>query len=157
MNFFKTFITGSVILGGLLVSSCDSKLDVQPRNSLDSQQALTTQTDLQALLVGAYDALGSSALYGGDIQRNGELLGDNGETTWDGTFIDPGQIYRKQILVTNGDVAGMWLSAYNTINVCNTVLANLSLATETTERDRIEAEAKFIRGSLYFELVRLFC
>lgn len=156
MNFIKTFITGSMLLGGLLVSSCDSKLDVQPRNSLGSEQALKTQEDLQALLVGVYDALGSSALYGGDMARNAELIADNGETTWDGTFIDPGEIYRKQILVTNNDVSGMWLAAYNTINVCNTVLANLSLATETAEQNRIEAEAKFVRGSLYFELVRFY-
>ena len=145
-----------MLLGGLLVSSCDSKLDVQPRNSLGSEQALKTQEDLQALLVGVYDALGSSALYGGDMARNAELLADNGETTWDGTFIDPGEIYRKQILVTNNDVSGMWLAAYNTINVCNTVLVNLSLATETAEQNRIEAEAKFVRGSLYFELVRFY-
>lgn len=156
MKFIKSFITGSVLVSGLLLSSCDKKLDVQPRNSLGAEQALQTQEDLQALLVGCYDALGSSALYGGDMARNAELLGDNGETTWDGTFIDPGEIYRKQILVTNNDVAAMWLAAYSTINNCNTVLANLNLATETAERNRIEGEAKFIRGSLYFELVRFY-
>lgn len=144
------------MVGGLLFSSCDSKLDVKPRNSLGSEQALQTQNDLQALLVGAYDALGSGSLYGGDMARNAELLADNGETTWDGTFASPGEIYRKQILVTNGDVAGMWLAAYNTINVCNTVLANLNLATEAAVRNRIEGEAKFIRGAVYFELVRFF-
>ncbi|OIN59309.1 RagB/SusD family nutrient uptake outer membrane protein [Arsenicibacter rosenii] len=156
MKTYKLFITGSLLVGGLLFSSCDNKLDVQPRNSLDSKDALKTQTDLQALLVGAYDALGDGDLYGGNLQRNAELLGDNGEATWDGTFIDPGQIYRKQILVTNQDVANMWISAYSTINICNTVLANLDLATDANEKTRIEGEAKFIRGSMYFELVRLF-
>jgi hypothetical protein len=61
------------------------------------------------------------------------------------------------ILKDNAWAASLWSNAYRTINSCNLVLANLNLVTSSTsKKDRIEAEALFIRGSLYFELARLF-
>ncbi|CCH51659.1 RagB/SusD domain protein [Fibrisoma limi BUZ 3] len=155
MNHIKLSIVGSVLAVGLLLTGCDNKLDINPINSVDAQQALQTAQDLDALLVGAYDALGNGNLYGGNLLRDAELLGDNGETTWNGTFLEPAEIARKAILTTNGQVRDTWLAAYYTINICNTVLANLNLA-EASERGRIEGEAKFIRGTMYFELVRFY-
>ncbi len=87
-----------------------------------------------------------------------ELLGtvpSTGDVLWTGTFAAPQQIYTKRILVNNDQADVTWTDAYRTINICNTVLANLNLAL-TADQPRIEGEAKFIRGSLYFELVRLY-
>jgi hypothetical protein len=142
----------------LWLTSCDNKLNLQPVTSVATSQALSTPADLQALLVGAYDAMSSINLYGGDLQRDGELLGtapNTGEILWTGTFAAPQQIYTKNILVNNGQADVTWTDAYRTINICNTVLANLNLAA-TADRARIEGEAKFIRASMYFELVRFF-
>ncbi len=143
---------------GLWLTSCNSQLDIKPVNSVATSQALSTADDLKALLVGAYDGLSSVNLYGGDILRDAELLGtvpSTGDVLWTGTFAAPQQIYTKNILVNNGQADVTWTDAYRTINICNTVLANLSLAS-TADQPRIEGEAKFIRASLYFELVRFF-
>jgi hypothetical protein len=140
------------------LTSCDNKLNIQPVTSVATGQALSTPADLQALLVGAYDAMSSVNLYGGDLQRDGELLGtapNTGEVQWTGTFTAPLQIYTKNILINNSQADVTWTDAYRTINICNTVLANLNLAA-TGDRARIEGEAKFIRASMYFELVRFF-
>jgi hypothetical protein len=142
----------------LWLTSCDNKLNLQPVTSVATSQALSTPADLQALLVGAYDAMSSVNLYGGDLQRDGELLGtapNTGDVLWTGTFAAPQQIYTKNILVNNGQADVTWTDAYRTINICNTVLANLNLAA-TADRARVEGEAKFIRASMYFELVRFF-
>jgi hypothetical protein len=142
----------------LWLTSCDNKLNLQPVTSVATGQALSTPADLQALLVGAYDAMSSVNLYGGDLQRDGELLGtapNTGDVLWTGTFAAPQQIYTKNILVNNGQADVTWTDAYRTINICNTVLANLNLAA-TADRARVEGEAKFIRASMYFELVRFF-
>ena len=143
---------------GLWLTSCNSQLDIKPVNSVATGQALSTASDLSALLVGAYDGLSSINLYGGSLIRDGELLAtvpSTGDLNWTGTYTAPQQIYTKNILVNNGQADVTWTDAYRTINICNTVLANLNLAA-TADQARIEGEAKFIRGSLYFELVRFF-
>nr|MCU0382573.1 RagB/SusD family nutrient uptake outer membrane protein [Cyclobacteriaceae bacterium] len=48
-----------------------------------------------------------------------------------------------------------WLDGYYCISICNLVIKNLGLVTED-RRDRVEAEARFIRGLVYFELVRMY-
>ena len=143
---------------GLWLTSCNSQLDIKPVNSVATSQALSTAADLNALLVGAYDGLSSVNLYGGSLIRDGELFGtvaSTGDVLWTGTFAAPQQIYTKNILVNNDQADVTWTNAYRTINICNTVLANLNLAV-AADKARIEGEAKFIRGSLYFELVRFY-
>lgn len=142
----------------LWLTGCNSQLDIKPVNTVATSQALTTPADLNALLVGAYDGLSSVNLYGGSIIRDGELLAtvpSTGDVLWTGTYVGPQQIYTKRILVNNDQADVTWTNAYRTINICNTVLANLNLALKA-DQERIEGEAKFIRGSLYFELVRLY-
>lgn len=158
MKTTKTIILASALSVGLWLTSCNSQLDIKPLNTVATSQALSTAADLNALLVGAYDGLSSTALYGGSLIRDAELLGtvpSTGDVLWTGTFTAPQQIYTKRILVNNDQADITWTDAYRTINICNTVLANLNLAL-AADQPRIEGEAKFIRGSLYFELVRLY-
>ena len=158
MKSYKSYTLAFTLSAGLWLTACNSQLDIKPVNSVATSQALSTAADLNALLVGAYDGLGGVNLYGGSLIRDAELLGNvpnTGDVLWTGTFVAPQQIYVKRILVNNDQADGTWTNAYRTINICNTVLANLNLAL-AADKDRIEGEAKFIRGSLYFELVRLY-
>ena len=140
---------------GLLLMSCGDRLNIEPDNTISANQAVETYDDVQALLVGAYDILGDDDLYGGIVLRDGELLGGDDEVFWDGTFVDPGEIYNKRILVNNLQVEQTWYEAYQVINITNNVLANLDVVRED-EQARVEGEARFIRGTLYFELVRFY-
>jgi starch-binding outer membrane protein, SusD/RagB family len=151
----RFFILLTILVSSTQLLNCADELDIAPRNSIDSDQSLNTSADVEALLKGAYDALADGDLYGGNLLRDSELLGDGGEVFWDGTFVDPGEMWTKNILITNGQVENTWLDAYETINMCNTVIANLNLVTPD-RKDRVEGEAKFIRGTVYFELVRVF-
>lgn len=137
----------------LSLTACDNKLNLEPANTISAGQALATSTDVEALLVGGYDAFGGADLYGGNLQRDAELLGDRGEVFWDGTFVAPGEIFDKKMTRTNDQAAETWLDGYRAINIANTVIANVGLV-DAAKRDRVKAEAQFIRGSLYFELVR---
>ncbi|WP_247233861.1 RagB/SusD family nutrient uptake outer membrane protein [Telluribacter sp. SYSU D00476] len=139
----------------MLLTACDSQLDLKPVDTIDASAAVSTSGDVEGLLVGAYDSMSDIDLYGGNLLRNAELLGDNGEIFWDGTFVEPDEIFRKAVLVNNASLANTWLDAYRTINIANTVLANLEVVTEAN-RARVEGEAKFVRGAMYFELVRNF-
>ena len=158
MKLHKSYTLAFTLSAGLWLTACNSQLDIKPVNSVATSQALSTAADLNALLVGAYDGLGGVNLYGGSLIRDAELLATvpaTGDVLWTGTFVAPQQIYVKRILVNNDQADATWTNAYRTINICNTVLANLNLAL-AADKDRIEGEAKFIRGSLYFELVRMY-
>ena len=148
----KIFILMSAIA---VLSSCADQLDVKPFNTIDSGTATSTSKDIEALIVGAYTFLGDGDVLGGNMQRDAELIGDDGELFWDGTFTDPGEIWDKNMLITNGQAEATWLDCYRVINICNTVLANLSVVT-ADKVDRVEGEAKFIRGVMYFELVKVY-
>ena len=51
---------------------------------------------------------------------------------------------------------GISTQAYDAINQCNLILANLGTVTDAGQRTQFEGEADYIRGVMYFELVRLF-
>ncbi|RYY11986.1 MAG: RagB/SusD family nutrient uptake outer membrane protein, partial [Chitinophagaceae bacterium] len=138
--------------------SCGKKLDILPLANIAEEEVFTTDANVKKALNGAYDAVSASGAYGGDILMYGELLASestNGEINWDGTFNEPREIFNKAMLTNNGYITATWVSAYRTINICNGILANISIV-DPADRDRVEGEAAFLRGSMYFELVKLF-
>ncbi|MCS3629259.1 tetratricopeptide (TPR) repeat protein [Salinibacter ruber] len=154
----SAFARGGLLIGvvALLLVGCDSFLSVDPQQSIDENQALSTPQNVRAVLVGAYDDLSDVDLYGGQYMMSPDLLADNGDVQWDGTFAEPAEIVNKQMFVNNGFIESQWTDAYQTINTANNVLNALSQFSDPQERARIKGEALFIRGALYFELVRLF-
>jgi len=138
------------------MTSCDKKLEIEPLNNVIADKALLTSSDVEAALVGCYTGIQNAQVYGGYIQLMSDLLADNGETTFVGTFIQPNQINRKSIQKDNSFVSAIWVNAYNVINRTNNVLANLDKLDTPVKKARVEGEAKFIRAAMYFELVRLY-
>jgi starch-binding outer membrane protein, SusD/RagB family len=137
----------------LYFTACSGKLDVAPTQSINENIAINTAQDVQITLIGAYDGL--SNIYGGDAQMIGDLLGDDREVVFGGTFSTIDEIWRKAVTNSNGQITTGWLSAYSAINRANNVLANLDKV-PTASRAKTEGEARFIRGALYFALVKLF-
>ena len=136
------------------MTACDSRLDVKPTQSIEESSALATSKDVEVTLIGAYDGLASNNLYGGAVQYSGELLGDDAEVRFAGTFSTLDELWRKTMTTTNGQTQSTWLQAYNTINRANNVLASLDKV-EASKKASFEGEARFIRGLVYFDLVRL--
>lgn len=152
----------SISIVGLLLTACDNRLNVQPAQSIEQSVALNTEQDVQGTLVGAYDGLGTSAaaqnganLYGGTIQYIGDLLGDNRDVVFGGSFATVDEIWRKAVTTSNTIIRDVWLNSYGTINRTNNVLAVLNRVSEAN-RGNFEGQARFIRGALYFELIKLF-
>ena len=145
----------ALLLAGPL-ASCDSKLNIDPVNNVVDDKALLTSSDVEAALVGCYAGIQNAEAYGGYIQLMSDLLADDGEITFVGTFIQPNQINRKAILKDNSFASAIWTNAYNVINRTNNVLASLDKLDTPAKKARVEGEARFIRGAMYFELVRLY-
>jgi hypothetical protein len=61
----------------------------------------------------------------------------------------------KNMDPNDGYITGKWSRSYWIIDMVNNVLNNLDVVNENA-RDRVEGEAKFIRGIVYYELVRFY-
>lgn len=154
MTKIKIYI--SVFAAALIfLQSCDSLLDVDPKQSIDSELALTNADNVKSVLIGAYDAMGSYYLYGGWYMMTADFLADDGDFVFSGTFYQPREIWNKQTLYDNSFVANTWNNSYNTINILNNVMSSLDLL-EGDDRARVEGEARLIRAMIYFELIRLY-
>ena len=140
---------------GLLTLSCSDELDLQPAQSIGEDVALNSDATVKAVLIGAYDQLGDGDLYGGNALRDADLLGGTGEILFVGTFNSPDEIARKQITVGNADAEARWVESYEGINIVNNVLSALEVV-DADDRAQVEGEARFIRGLLYFDLVRYY-
>jgi tetratricopeptide (TPR) repeat protein len=154
-NIVPGLLAAALLTTGLL-PGCNSKLDVQPVTFIDSANAFNNASDVQAALVSCYTGLQSVNLYGGYLQLMTDLLADNGDESFVGTFTQPQEAQRKALLITNSQVSATWLSAYDVINRTNNVLANLSKLPTAGQQASAEGEARFIRGLMYFDLVRMF-
>ncbi|RYF63511.1 MAG: RagB/SusD family nutrient uptake outer membrane protein, partial [Cytophagaceae bacterium] len=151
----KKFILYTLMAGTLGLASCEKKLDLLNPQAVDAELAYGTDTKVKQVLIGIYGELGSGDLFGGNTQWLAELMGSNGDATWDGTFPDPRAIWGKSIATNNSYVSGLYTQAYRVIALTNNVLASLDVVNDA-DKARVEGEAKFIRGLVYFELIKFF-
>jgi starch-binding outer membrane protein, SusD/RagB family len=130
-------------------------LDIAPTQSIEQNNALNNAQDVQITLIGAYDGLSGSNVYGGGIQFISDLMGDDREAVFGGTFSSMDEIWRKSLSTTNTQITSTWLDTYAAINRANNVLSALEKV-DADNRPKVEGEARFIRGLLYFGLVKHF-
>jgi hypothetical protein len=138
-----------------MFAGCSKQLELKPSQSIDESIALTTDENVKSVLQGAFSEFALSGIYGGGVLRNAELLGGDGELQWVGTYIDPRQIYLKTMLTTNSEVDDQWRESYEVINSVNNILTALSVV-NADDRNMVEGESRFLRGLMYFDLVRFF-
>ncbi|RZK92267.1 MAG: RagB/SusD family nutrient uptake outer membrane protein [Pedobacter sp.] len=136
-------------------SSCKKALDIDPVDTIEQSQALLTSKDVEVALVGSYSALGNSNFYGGRPFLMADFLANTNAIEWYGTYEELTQTINKQLLKTNTFVDNVWAAGYTAINDANNVIAAISKV-DAAKKNKVEGEAKFIRGAAYFDLVRLF-
>jgi len=151
-NLFLTLLIGATLMG------CSDLLELEPQASISDDVALSTPGNVQTALVGTYALLGGADTYGGSYIYLSEIYAaPSDEIFFNGTFIDPFDINGKNIQTTNAYVTRVWTTSYNVINRANNVLSALDVfGSDAANRARVEAEARFIRGIAYYNLVQAF-
>lgn len=147
------YIPAILLLG---LTACEDRLNIQPRQSIDAAVALTNEQDLQSAIIGAYGQLGGASLYGTNFNLLSELQATENYVTWRGTFQGYREVANKTMTFANSEANRTWINGYQAINTVNNVLANLDKSTDANAKKVIEGEARFIRGILFFELVRYY-
>lgn len=137
--------------------SCEKQLDKINPNSITTDQYFRTSKELERGVNAAYTTLNGSYLIGSSYVWLQDLRSDDlGATT---LADERGDILRGTLGVTNSYVERIWRGWYIIIHRTNVVINN----TVTSDPDdangalknRVVAEAKFLRGLAYFELASL--
>lgn len=159
----KNYNKSAFLLISVLFLGCNSLLDIEAENSLSGNIFVSDQNFEDALngayvnLGGIYDGGDGGELYGGDLQLMATLLSRAKNTLffWRSSEAPNYQNFMdKDVLNINLKVESNWRRAYETINILNGILNNISNLSDNTLRNRIEGEALAMRGMIYFELVR---
>lgn len=149
----KTFLIAFV---ALLFVACDDNLTINPEQDITTDAAIKSPSNIKKILNNAYGDARASSNYGGGIALASELIANQGELYWDGTYVQPSQYDEKAILKDNSFVESLWLRAYKISNQTNIILNNLDVFKDASDKTITQGEAKFLRGLVYFDLVRLF-
>jgi len=152
MKLINKALLSLALTGSLLVSSCDSLLQVDPRQSIDADGALTTPDAMNAALNSVYSKLRSARIYGRDLFAVSDALADVGQTT-----SNSGRLIGENNNQP-GAHFGTWQTAYFAINEANLILDGISKVegASAAQIARWEGEAKFLRGLYYFDLVKVY-
>lgn len=163
MRTARHFFLGTLLLAGLSFAACDF-LDIEPRGSL-SPQVVANKAGVEALLIGAYGALDGQQIEGLPWEASpdnwiyGAVAGGDahkGSNSGDQPAINP--IATFEVNASNGFLNSKWKAGYEGVARANAVLATLSDVEDATEeeKNRIAAEARFLRGHYYFDLKKMF-
>jgi hypothetical protein len=141
-----------IICFTLPLVSCKKWLDQPPTGNL-REDLFNTAEDAQETLNSCYDALAN--LYDGRIQNISELLSDN--LNQPNTNNDLRSVFARQTTFFNGTTNKVYQDLYTVVWRCNTLLDNIDVIPnfETGEKERLIAEARFLRGFCHWSAVKL--
>ncbi len=136
-------------------NSCDDFLDIEPQLAISDDFVYSDHDGVVNALYGAYDLIAGPQLWAGTSIFHSDLVANSGQVQWIGTFIQYMQMFTKSMDPNDGFITAKWNRAYHAMDLVNNVLDNLDVVNENV-RDRVEGEARFIRGILYLELVKFY-
>ncbi len=164
-----TLVVGTLIAAlGLVASGCDSMLDIEPQGEQTSSNFFLTSSDANRALAGVYAAAqqqkrltyqGAPEFLAGYDMVFGDIAADNafkgGESQNDQADIDNVQTFT--VNPNNLYVAKMWSSLYEVVTRANRILNRVpDIDMDPDEKERILAEARFLRAYAYFYLLQAF-
>lgn len=152
---FLRAIATAAFLGtlGFGTTSCEDIVEATPINNLDAEAGYQSPQDVQAGLLGAYDALQSANYYGLRYPLFAEMGADN--VRHRGTFPSFAQIFNNQILFDNVELNNMYNVIYAGINRANYVIQQAEKFPETASfpQKQVIAQARLLRAFHYINLL----
>lgn len=143
-----------LFLALLSLGSCKKFLETTPSDFVNPNTYYTTVEQLNYVIAGVYNTLGTTGLYGSYAQYMLGFVGDEGHNDRN-TLIGP---HSYNIDATNSFSNVFWTDLYGGINRANVLIANVDKnpALDQSFRNQLRGEALFLRGFFYFQLVQYF-
>jgi len=150
-----------MLLAGTLLYSCKSDLlEEKPTNVIVASEFFKTAADAEIALNGAYNAMQGEWVLdflGMPVHWGNKGVDELNSPNWAAGGRKELQLY--QITSNMGAIEDLWAGHYEAINVVNGVVDRVSEMSEELidqeQKDRIVAEARFIRAMLYFSTVKI--
>ncbi len=153
-NFIKP-----LLLLPLVFSSCNEDiLEKTDPTNLAIENFFETEDQLQSSVNGIYSALQASDLYGREYFFLHDMLSDENEPTG-GLEAPRRALLQHDIISGNFIITSTWRGFYRVIQRANFVISRAEQVPDVeiseAQRNRLVAEARFLRAWAYFELVSL--
>ena len=144
----------------LVLSGCsESFLDLQPNTQVSTDNFYQSASDFRTAVNAAYGALQSNGLYGSVYIHFTEVPADNAGVQNPNGAGGIAQFEFDQFVVTptNPSLLSLYSDSYAAIQRCNIVLSRIDKASlPDAQKNQFTGEMKFIRGLMFFNLVRFF-
>jgi hypothetical protein len=149
VNIRQKYSIGLGLLLFLVVgfSACENILEPEPVDRITDDQVLTDAGSAQVVVSGIYRGLASMAA---PKIIAGDMMADHLQAN--GTFTQYIEISNYDLSASNASAQALWSVIYSTAYNVNFLLEGLPEVTGLidSDRDRLEAEARFIRAYGYF-------
>lgn len=155
----KTNILSAIVVVFLIgFSSCKKFLEEKPASIMVAENFYKTEADAEAAVTATYDGLNDQwNIYFRGIYLLAELPTDNAEC---GQGVANSYIFALNDHTygpVNDRIYTLYTYLYKTIANANVAIDHIpQIQMDEKKKNRLVAEAKFVRGLLYFNLVRLF-
>jgi len=141
----------------LLLTGCEEALDFEVKHQITLENYFQTEEDAISAVNAIYDALGDVDLYNSSLWLLQDIASDDCDAL--ATWNDPNahQLDRYTLLPTNNYISNIWRASYQLIARANLALFYIpDMSLDADLKNRLLAEARFLRALSYFNLVRLF-
>ena len=136
---------------------CNDRLNIEPQQAISESSALADTNGIRTAVIGLY------AMYANVDNLSlhpillAEFLSNSGDIEW--TNFDVAairEVFDKNMATTNQVAEDLWINSYRVINQANTIERALTEIEPAEGLDALSAEARFVRGMVYFELIEFF-
>ena len=146
---YKSAIVFSITL--VLLSACSKRLNVEPRQSISFESALTSADNIEAAINSVYGGLRQQTEYGRDKLALSDALADIAFATGKSGRLQP------ENRNTQGAHFANWGSSYGLLNEINLILEAIpNISSDAAVKDRWEGELKFLRALLHHDLAKIY-
>lgn len=148
-----TVILGISLVSGLVVSCSDDFVEIKPRYSIDSENYFNSKDDYEYALIATYDILQSTYVNVllGEIASDNTLCGGESATDTPG-FLQVDNMIHTSV---NPNLKNVWDWMFAGVNRANYIL-EFKDKTDFEGKEKIIAQARFLRAYYHFELVKWF-
>jgi len=163
-NISRFALVSLLASSAICITSCKKWLDEDPNSLYVAETYFQTVNDAKKATLGVYEIMSNLETYGFYMSLVYDIDSDLGHMEGTGLSNDNRTIAHYNVTPGHNYISSSWKQLYNGIDRANLAISKIQemdLFNNGTESERKElqrnvAEAKFLRGLYYFDLVRLF-